>query len=289
MSGVTYRRERIETSDGDFIDLDWSEVGSKRLVIVLHGLEGDSGRSYVKGMVRAVNRRGWDAMALNFRGCSGEPNRKPRMYHSGETGDLHTVISHAAGSGALDQLALVGFSLGGNVILKYLGERGSGVLPLVKAAVTISVPCDLTACSVSLGESRNKLYLMRFLKLLGRKIQAKAQLMPEIINDSGYKQIKNLKEFDDRYTAPMHGFRDVNDYYEKSSSIRFIPAISIPTLLINSSDDPFLSASCFPVEAAEANPHFFSRSPNMADTSDSWPSTGMANIGRKLAPLIFWR
>lgn len=251
--GVTYQRERVETPDGDFLDLDWSRVDSKRLAIVLHGLEGDSGRPYMMGMVRALNRNDWDALALNFRGCSGEPNRNLRMYHSGETDDLHTVICHVLGLGIYAGLALVGFSLGGNAILKYLGERGDSTFDLIKAAVTISVPCDLKGCSVRLEEFRNRLYLKRFLKMLRHKIRAKALVMPESIDDVGYDRIRTLKDFDDRYTAPIHGFKDADDYYEKSSSRHFLSAISVPSLLINAADDPFLSASCFPTQDAKTN------------------------------------
>jgi uncharacterized protein len=261
VEGVTYQRRRIETPDGDFLDLDFSSVGSKRLAIVLHGLEGDSTRPYMKGMVKALNQGGWDAAALNFRGCSGEPNRKLRMYHSGETEDLATVISHIESSGMYSALALVGSSLGGNVILKYLGERGGATPSLIKAAVTISVPCDLKACSVRLGEFSNRPYLKRFLRMLRRKIQAKQLIMPESINDIGYERIRLLGEFDDRYTAPMHGFRDANDYYEKGSSKPFLPDISIPTLLINAADDPFLSTTCYPVEEAKTNPNLFLETP----------------------------
>jgi len=255
--GVSYQRERIATPDGDFIDLDWAEVGSKRLAILLQGLEGDSGRPYMMGMVRALNRNDWDALAMNFRGCSGEPNLKLRMYHSGETEDLHTVISHVAASGMYDELALVGFSLGGNAILKYLGEQGDRKSPLIKQAVTISVPCDLKACSVRLEEFRNRPYLRRFLRMLHEKIRVKALMMPESISDIGYERIRTLKDFDDRYTAPMHGFKDADDYYEKASCRQFLPTISIPTLLINAADDPFLSASCFPIEEAKSNIHLF--------------------------------
>jgi len=257
VQGVAYERIRIETLDGDFLDLDLSGVGSKRLGIVLHGLEGDSGRPYIKGMVKALNRRGWDALAMNFRGCSGEPNGKLQMYHSGETEDLHAVVSHVESWGAYTELALVGFSLGGNVILKYLGEQGSGVAPIIRAAVAISVPCDLKACSVRLEEFLNRPYLRRFLRLLRQKIAAKALKMPESITVAGYEDIKTLKEFDDKYTAPMHGFTDAHDYYEKASSRQFLHAVSIPTLLLNAADDPFLSATCFPAEEARANPHFF--------------------------------
>ena len=255
--GVRYQRERIETPDGDFLDLDWSRVGSKRLAIVLHGLEGDSRRPYMMGMVRALNRNAWDVLAMNFRGCSGEPNRNLRMYHSGETEDLQTVICHVSAPGIYAELALVGFSLGGNAILKYLGERGDSTVDLIKAAVTISVPCDLKGCSVRLEEFRNRLYLKRFLRMLLQKIRAKASVMPESIDDVGHDRIRTLKEFDDRYTAPIHGFKDADDYYAKSSSRHFLSTISVPTLLINAADDPFLSASCFPTQEAKANCYLF--------------------------------
>jgi uncharacterized protein len=259
--GVTYERERIETLDGDFLDLDWSRSGTRRLAVVLHGLEGDSGRPYVKGMVKALNAGAWDAVAMNLRGCSGEPNRKIRMYHSGETGDLNRVISHVTSSGVYDDLALVGFSLGGNIVLKYLGERGLKTPRVVKAAVAISVPCDLRACSDRIEELRNRLYLKRFLKMLRKKIQAKALILPGQIDDNGYEAIRTLKQFDDRYTAGLHGFKDANDYYEKSSSRPLLPNISVPTLLINAQDDPFLSSECFPVQEAQANPHLFLEMP----------------------------
>lgn len=255
--GVTYQRERIGTPDGDFLDLDWSRVGARRLAIVFHGLEGDSGRSYMRGMVRMLNRSKWDAVAVNFRGCSGEPNRKLRMYHSGETEDLGTVISHASGSEAYAELALVGFSLGGNAILKYLGEHAEQTPSLIKAAVAISVPCDLKGCSVCLGEPMNRPYRKRFLRLLHPKITAKAQLMPDKISDRDYHRIQTLKEFDDRYTAPIHGFENADDYYERSSCRQFLSAISIPTLLVNAADDPFLSASCYPIEESQTSPHVY--------------------------------
>ncbi len=257
VAGVIYKRERIDTADEDFLDLDWSSVGSKRLCIVLHGLEGNSGRPYMRGMVRALNRRRWDALALNFRGCCGEPNRKLRMYHSGETEDLQAVINHASALGAYSQLALVGFSLGGNAILKYLGEQGSGVAPILRAAVTISVPCDLSACSIRLEEFLNRPYLKRFLRMLRGKMETKSLMAPDIVRIAGYDQIKTLKEFDDRYTAPLHGFKDADDYYSQSSCKQFLNTISIPTLLINAADDPFLSATCFPTKEAEANQNLF--------------------------------
>ena len=144
--GVSYKRERIQTPDGDFLDLDWSAKGARRLAILSHGLEGSTERHYVLGMIRALNRRGWDALAWNYRGCSGEPNRLLRWYHSGDTGDLRAVIEHAAGHN-YEEIAIIGFSLGGNVTLKYLGERAGSTHPLVKKGVAFSVPCDLTPSS----------------------------------------------------------------------------------------------------------------------------------------------
>lgn len=257
VGGVTYKRQRIHTRDGDFLDLDWSTLGHKSLAIVLHGLEGNSTRSYMLGMVKALNLAGWDALAMNFRCCSGEPNYKMRMYHSGDTEDIDEVLSFIAGLGKYDTVCLVGFSLGGNVILKYLGEKGQGLNPAVKAAAVISVPCDLKGCCQRLEEPSNRLYSKRFLRLLYDKIAAKARQFPDHITVKDYESIKTLKEFDDRYTAPLHGFEDAEDYYRKSSSKPLLCYISVPTLLINAADDPFLSASCFPVTEAAESPSLY--------------------------------
>jgi uncharacterized protein len=253
--GVRYQRQRIDTPDGDFLDLDWSRMGAGRLAIVLHGMEGDSGRHYVLGMAKALNRGGWDAVAMNFRGCSGECNKKPRFYHSGDTEDLQTAVSYVIAGNNYSELALIGFSLGGNVILKYLGEKAGNVHPSVKKAVTFSVPCDLTACGDKISKSGGGIYLKRFLRLLHKKIKMKMRVMPGSIDDKAYNQIKTLKDFDDRYTAPLHGFRDALDYYEKSSCGPFLRNISIPTLLVNSADDPFLAEAAYPVREARASAH----------------------------------
>ncbi len=255
--GVSYRRERIETPDNDFLDLDHSTVGATRLAIVLHGLEGDSARAYVQGLVRAVNRRGWDALALNFRGCGGEMNRKPRFYHSGDTEDLQTVIAHVAAQRTYSEVALVGFSVGGNVVLKYLGEKGETVHPLIKKAVAVSVPCDLASSAVKIGSLENRIYLRRFLRMLHRKIRMKMSLMPGSIDDQGFHRIKDFKDFDDRYTAPLHGFKDAEEYWQRASSKPLLPGIAIPTLLINAADDPFLTPACFPADEAAASARFF--------------------------------
>ncbi len=255
--GLNYVRERIITQDDDFLDLDWSTVGSAGLAITLHGLEGDSRRSYMKGMVRAMNSHGWDAVAVNFRGCSGEPNRRTRMYHSGETQDLQLVIDHALSSGQYRYISLIGFSLGGNVILKYLGESGASVNPAIMAAVALSAPCDLKSCSDKLDHWSNWAYSARFLKLLRKKIETKAARYPHLIDISNLASVKTLKDFDEKFTAPIHGFRNADDYYRRSSSRQFIGAIRVPCLLINSQDDPFLTPECYPLEEARTNPSLF--------------------------------
>jgi len=254
VTGVNYVRERIVTPDDDFIDVDLSLIGAERLAIVLHGLEGNSERSYVMGMVKALNKRGWDAAAVNFRGCSGESNRQVRFYHSGDTDDLQTVVSYLQATRPHTELALVGFSLGGNVVLKYLGEREDTIRSMISGAVTFSAPCDLTSGSIKLGQPANRLYMKRFLKMLREKIRMKMVLMPDRIDDKGYESIKTFKEFDDRYTAPMFGFADAHDYWKKASSKPFLPAIRVPTLLISAADDPFLAPLCYPLEEARTNP-----------------------------------
>jgi len=213
-------------------------------------------------MVRVLNKGGWDATALNFRGCSGECNKKLRFYHSGDTGDLQTVISHLSAQGRYSEIALVGFSLGGNVVLKYLGEREAGLPEVIRKAVAISVPCDLTSSSHRLAEPVNRLYLKRFLRMLRKKIRMKMAIMPDLISDDGYGSIKTFKEFDNRYTAPANGFENAEDYWKRASSKPFLRSISIPTLLINAADDPFLTEQCFPVEEARENPFLFVEIPD---------------------------
>jgi predicted alpha/beta-fold hydrolase len=254
-----YTRERIETFDNDFLDLDWSTRNNKKLVIISHGLEGNSTRNYVKGMARAANEGGWDALAWNYRSCSGEPNRKLRSYHNGATDDLAWVIDHAKKREKYKQIALVGFSMGGNLTLVHLGR--DRVDAIVKKAVVFSVPCDLGASARELTKPANKLYMKRFLMMLHQKIKAKMAMMPHELDDTGYEQIKNFKDFDDRYTAPIHGFKNAQDYWEKCSSNQFIPDIKIPCLIINALNDPFLPGQCFPIKEARANPNITLKMP----------------------------
>lgn len=255
IDGVVYQRERIFTPDDDFLDLDWSRAGNRKLAFLSHGLEGHTGRPYMTGMARMLNRNGWDVLAWNYRACSGEINRRLHMYHNGCIDDLDCVVQHGLKNGAYEKAAMIGFSLGGNLTLMYLGSKGETLDPRVRGAVAFSVPCDLKAGALQLAKARNYLYMKQFLVSLHEKIKLKMEQMPGIINDDGYGSIRDFKGFDDRYTAPINGFRDAEDYWFKCSSSRFLHAITVPTLLVNARDDPFLAPSCYPVQQAEQSRH----------------------------------
>lgn len=259
---ICTRRERIETPDGDFLDLDWSpDCGNRKLAILSHGLEGHSQRKYMQGMARALCRAGWQVLAWNFRGCSGEPNRRLQFYHSGSTGDLDTVIRHADRAGRYQAIALLGFSLGGNITLKLVGDQAAALNPRICAAVAFSVTCDLSSSAQQLAGWQNSIYMRRFLKTLRQKVRYKAARFPGELTLPGLESMRSFYEFDDAYTAPVHGFRDAADYWAQCSSLHSLPHIRIPTLLVNACDDPFLSPSCYPVELARNHPHFHLETP----------------------------
>ncbi len=237
-----YQRERITTLDNDFLDLDWLKQSSPNLVIISHGLEGNSHRAYMKGMAKVFYEQGFDVMAWNYRGCSNEINKQLRFYHSGATDDLGFVINHA--SSQYDNVFLLGFSLGGNLTLKYLGEIGS-VNPKIKKAVTFSVPLDLHKSCLQISQPHNWPYEQRFLKSLKTKVILKSKTQPAL-NIKGINQIRTLMEFDDQFTAPIHGFKNAIDYYTQSSAIHFLSKIKTPTLIVNAKNDPFLSKECYP-------------------------------------------
>jgi predicted alpha/beta-fold hydrolase len=240
-----YERERLILKDGDFLDLDWVKTNSQRLVIVSHGLEGNTNRGYVMGMVNVFSSAGFDCVAWNYRGCSEEMNWNLKFYHSGATDDLGELINHATRKNAYTEIVLIGFSLGGNLTLKYLGERK--VEGLIRKAVVFSVPCHLHSCCLQLSTATNRIYSNRFLKSLKNKIRSKAQKFAQL-DVSKLEKVDSLFEFDDNFTAPLHGFNNAIDYYQKSSSVQFLKSIEIPTLLVNAANDPFLSRECFPVD-----------------------------------------
>lgn len=238
-------REILTTPDNDELHLDWYRQGHPRVAVLSHGLEGHSRRPYVLGLTRALLRAGWDVMAWNFRSCGGEMNRQPRFYHSGATEDLDHVITHVLKEDYPD-VALSGFSMGGNLTMLYLGQQGAGIDPRIRGAVTFSVPCDLAGSAEVLARPSRKIYMQRFLNDLHRKMAQKARLFPGLIDVQGFSEIRSFREFDDRYTAPLHGFRDAEDYWAQSSCLGRLKDIRVPALMVNALDDPFLSRQCFP-------------------------------------------
>ncbi len=241
-NGRAVRHVRINTPDDDFLDLDWHFNESKKAIIISHGLEGDSQRPYVLGMARCFYERGWNVIAWNFRGCSGEMNRSLKFYHSGSSYDLQTVVNHVAFEG-MDEIAVLGFSLGGNITLKYLGE---GKVPeQVKAGVAISTPIDMVGCSLEMRKPKNYFYSKRFLDSLKLKVKQKAPLMPEVLQYGDLSKANTIFKFDDMFTSKVGGFENAMDYYEKCSSVNFVPNIKIPTLVVNALNDSFLSESCY--------------------------------------------
>lgn len=260
---VQYRRERLELPDSDFLDLDWASATTRpaqKLGIISHGLEGSSERPYVRGMARALTRAGFDALAWNYRGCSGETNRLLRAYHLGDTGDLATVITHAVALG-YGEIYLTGFSAGGNVTLKYLGEDAARVPPQVRRAAVFSVPTNLKAGSEHISRWQNQVYLRRFMNSLRQKIRVKDEHLPGQLDLAELDALRDFPQFDDKYTAPLHGFASADAYYEHAASGRYLAGICIPALLVNALNDPFLPASCFPREAAAASQCFFLETP----------------------------
>lgn len=256
-------RERLELVDGDFLDLDWSfslKRKSKKLLIILHGLEGNAKRPYVLGMAGNFNSAGYDVAAINFRGCSGEINRLYKSYNAGASEDLREVISYTLKKNKYEEIFLTGFSLGGNLMLKYLGE-GNKLPTEIKAAVAISTPCDLHKSLKKLEEPKNRLYSRRFVKKLKQQLLLRESKFPDHIEKQKILACKSLFAIDELYTGKAHGFENALDYYKKSSALNFIPSIEIPTLLINARNDEFLSDNSSPVELAENNPHFFLEMP----------------------------
>jgi len=241
---VDTRRERWETPDGDFLNIDRLDAptGQPRLVI-LHGLEGSSNSHYARGLLAAARSRGWAADVPLFRSCGGEPNRLLRSYHSGETGDLDFVLRELIAAQPDQPIVLTGVSLGGNVLLKWLGEQSECTPPQIAGAVAVSVPFDLARGSMHLQRGFSRLYQSYFLKSLRKKALGKAARFPGRLDPVAVARSSTLWDFDDAVTAPIHGFRDARDYYEQSSSIRWLDHIRVPTLLLNAVDDPFLPPS----------------------------------------------
>lgn len=256
VAGVCFVRSRLELPDGDFLDLDWCRTGARRAVVICHGLEGNAHRPYVRGMVRAFVAAGWDAVAMNYRGCSGEPNRLPRSYHSGATEDLRSVLDAVRADGH-EKIALVGFSLGGNLVLKYLGEDPPAVAPEVRAAATISVPVDLADTARALVAPGNRIYHARFLRKLRHKVRAKARALPGQMDPAPLAQVRTIIDFDEHFTAPLHGFSGAAEYYARNSSRQWLDRVVVPSLLLTATNDPILGRRCYPRDEAVASRYLY--------------------------------
>lgn len=255
-------RERLLLPDDDFIDLDFSHTISpaSKLAILLHGLEGNAKRSYIRGQGKLLIDNGWNVCAVNYRGCSGEPNRLYQSYNAGKTDDLEAIITHLLNKGNYDKIALVGFSLGGNLLLKYLGE-GRRVPVEIKRAVAVSAPLSLKGSLEELSKFHNWVYRTSFLYDLRKKFHEKAARFPTEITSSKKLKIRSLLEFDNIYTAPAHGFVDAYDYYKKNSSLQFLPEIDIPTFILNAENDTFLSKECYPKSLASESKNIYLETP----------------------------
>lgn len=238
------RRQRLELPDGDFLDLDWTGPLQGPTVLALHGLEGSVRSPYIRGLLQVLAARGWRAVLMHFRGCSGEPNRAARWYHSGETTDLSTVVHWLRAHDPHTPLAVVGYSLGGNVLLKWLGEWGARAP--ISAAVAVSVPFVLSAAAERLEAGFSRVYQWWLLRQLRASTLRKFSARPAPIDLSGIDAWRTFREFDDRVTAPLHGFRDVEDYYRRSSSRSYLGRIRVPTLILHACDDPFIDQRAIP-------------------------------------------
>lgn len=239
--------ERVELSDGDFLDLLWLKGQQPRpLVLLLHGLEGSIRSPYAGGLMQVLHDHDYDVCFMYFRGCSGEPNRLDRSYHSGDTADLQEVVDHIARQHGRSVNGMIGFSLGGNVLLKWLGEQGEGAQ--LRCAVAVSVPYQLHDAATRMNRGFSRLYQWHLLARLRQKYQQKFQHRPSPLNVD-VRQLKTFFDFDDKVTAPLHQFNGVDDYYRRSSSRQYLPSIRVPTLLIHASDDPFMFPQTVPTAA----------------------------------------
>lgn len=249
-----YRRERWETPDGDFIDLDRVDgTAGLPLVVLFHGLEGSSRSHYATALMHALAARGWSGAVSHFRGCSGEPNRLPRAYHSGDSDEVDWVLHRLHQENPRRPLFAVGISLGGNALLKWLGEREFRAGDLLRAAAAVCAPLDLAACGHRLASGFNRLYTRHFLQTLKEGAAAKLSRYPGLFDERRMRGARNLYEFDDAVTAPLHGFAGADDYWRRASAKPFLRNIRLPTLLLAAKNDPFLPAEALP-NAGEVSP-----------------------------------
>lgn len=251
IEGVNYRREKIKTPDEDFLNLDWSTVGSDSLLIISHGLEGDSERHYVQGLVKLFNSKGIDVLVWNNRSCGGEMNLQPILYHHGSSYDLDTVIQYTLALNRYKDIFLSGISMGGAQTLSYLGQKGNKLAQEIKLAAVYSTPCNLPSSAETLKRRKNLFYKNRFLGKLKKKMALKGAQFPDLIDLKLLETVNDFDQFDTHFTAKLHGFKDASDFYHSVSPDQWMPNITIPTLVVNALNDPLLGEACYPIELAE--------------------------------------
>jgi len=249
---VAYRRERWETPDQDFIDVDFAQpeplLADAPVLVLFHGLEGSAHSHYALSVMRHFVDLGWRALVVHFRGCSGVPNRQPRAYHSGDTEECDWILRRLSQRWPAAPLYAAGISLGGNVLARWAGERGSDAC-FVRAAASIGAPIDLVACGKVLGRGFNRVYTRMFLSTLRPKALDQIRRFPGLADEIAVRQARTLHQFDDAYTAPVHGYKDAVDYWTKASAKPVLRHIQLPYLLLNARNDPFVPAACLPTQA----------------------------------------
>ena len=244
---VAFRRERWDTPDGDFVDVDFVDgAPGSPWVHLYHGLEGSSNSPYARVLMAHVARRGWRGSVFHFRGCSGEPNRLPRAYHSGDTDEIDWSLRRVRALAGKTPLYATGVSLGGNAFAKWLGERGASACRVVDRAAVVSAPLDLMAAGEALGQGFARLYSRHFLGTLKVSALAKLERFPGLYDPGAVRRARSLRDFDNVVTAPLHGFRDTDDYWTRASAKPHLKGIRVPTLVVNARDDPFLPAAALP-------------------------------------------
>lgn len=261
VDGVTYEREQIETPDSDFLNLDWSKVGGKQLLLVSHGLEGDSQRHYARGLVKLFNQKEIDVLVWNNRSCGGEINRQPILYHHGSAYDLDTVVKHVLSKTSYAGIFLSGISMGGAQTLNYLGQQGKNLSPLIQRAAVYSTPVHLPSSAATLRRPTNTFYARKFMGKLKKKMEAKGKQFPGLVDLDRLPKVRNFDEFDTEFTAKLHGFKDAADFYEQASPHTRIQDIGIPTLILNAKNDPLLGEECYPVAFAKSSELLFLEMP----------------------------
>ena len=253
VEGVDYSRERLTLSDGDFLDLDWIKGGHNRLLILTHGLEGNSNKHYVKGMALQFLKTGWDILSWNCRSCSGEMNKGPKLYHHGDIGDITEVFEHAIKINHYSKIGLAGFSMGGVINSKFLVKTKFQESGIICVNIAISTPCDLKACAQTLGLKKNFIYKNKFLKSLTAKLIAKEAQHPGLIDLDLLSTISSWYEFDNKISAPFIGYKNAEELYANASINQWLTDIKVPTLILNSLDDPLIPIESNPFEIAKSS------------------------------------